>query len=325
MPTPNAPAAAGPDSPAPAASGPAHPVTRTDATVLVEGARLAVWWYEPEGASAPGPAVVMAHGLGGVRQGELDRYARVFCASGLRVALFDYRTFGDSGGWPRQVLSVAGQQADWRAVTAFARAADTVDADRVGLWGSSFSGGHVQALAARDHRLGAVVAQAPLADARADPSPLSHTLRLVRAMLRDKARQARGKAPYYIGLSGHPGDLAVMTTPDAMGEGTRLQPADGDTTWENRLAARSLWEMKDFRPGLDAGDIRCPILYVLADGDLVTPVEPVLEAAARAPRSEIARYPTGHFEVYRDPWFGRVAGEQAAFFARHLGPSAEGG
>ena len=301
---------------APAAT---YPVTRSDVAVLVEGTRLAVWWYEPDGAPAPGPAVVLAHGLGGVRDGELERYARTFCAAGFRVALFDYRTFGSSDGWPRQVLSVEGQQADWRAVVAYARAATTVDAGRVGLWGSSFSGGHVQALAARDHRLGAVVAQAPLADAKADPSPLGHTLRLVRSALVDLGRKARGRPPYYIGLSGHPGDLAVMTTPDALGEGTRLQPADGDTTWENRLAARSLWEMKDFRPGLDAGRIRCPILYCLADADLVTPVEPVLEAAARAPRSELVRYPIGHFEIYRDPWFSRVAGDQAAFFARHLG------
>ena len=296
-----------------------HAVTRSDAAVAVEGTGLAVWWYEPEGAPAPGPAVVMAHGLGGVRQGELERYAARFCAAGLRVALFDYRTFGDSGGWPRQVLSVEGQQVDWRAVIAHARAAETVDADRVGLWGSSFSGGHVQALAAADHQLGAVVAQAPLADAKADPSPLGHTLRLVRSALIDLGRKARGRAPYYIGLSGHPGDLAVMTTPDAMGEGTRLQPADGDTTWDNRLAARSLWEMKDFRPGLTAGDIRCPILYCLADGDLVTPVKPVLAAAGRAPKSELVRYPIGHFEIYRDPWFETVAGDQAAFFARHLG------
>ena len=303
---------------------PDRAVTRSDLTVMVEGTPVAVWWYEPdgpsgEGGAAPGPAVVMAHGLAGVRQGELDRYARRFAAEGLRVALFDYRTFGDSGGWPRQVLSVAGQQADWRAVIAAVRGKPGVDADRVGLWGSSFSGGHVQALAAEDGRVGAVVAQAPLADARADPAPLAHTLRLVRAMLRDKAREARGKAPYYIGVSGHPGDLAVMVTPDALGEGTRLQPADGDTTWENRLAARSLWEMKDFRPALASADIRAPVLYALADRDLVTPVEPVLEAAARAPRSEVVRYPIGHFEIYRDPWFSRVAGEQAAFFAKHLG------
>ena len=304
-----------PTTPTPTAQ---HEVARTDATVMVEGTRLAVWWYEPQDAPTPGPAVVLAHGLGGVRQGELERYADAFCAAGLRVALFDYRTFGDSGGWPRQVLSVAGQQADWRAVIAYARSVGTVDADRVGLWGSSFSGGHVQALAARDRRLGAVVAQAPLADAKADPSPLAHTLRLVRAMARDKARQARGRPPYYIGLSGHAGDLAVMTTPDALGEGSRLQPPGVHTTWENRLAARSLWEMKDFRPGLDAGDIRCPILYCLADGDLVTPVEPVLEAARRAPRSELVRYPIGHFEIYRDPWFSTVAGDQAAFFLTHL-------
>src|SRR3954468_15586392 len=104
---------------------------------------VAAWLYRPGGASA---CVVMGHGLTAVRDQRLPAYAERFAAAGLGVLLFDYRHFGASGGEPRQLLDIGRQLADWRAAVAYARG----QFERVALFGSSFSGGHVLAIGATD-------------------------------------------------------------------------------------------------------------------------------------------------------------------------------
>lgn len=95
----------------------------------------------------------MAHGLGGVRQMRLDTFAERFSAAGYRCLVFDYRHFGASAGEPRQLLSVRRQLEDWRCAIAYARQLDGVDPERIILWGTSFSGGHVIRIASRDSGL----------------------------------------------------------------------------------------------------------------------------------------------------------------------------
>jgi dienelactone hydrolase len=93
----------------------------------------------------------MAHGTSGVRE-QLKHYVPRFTAAGLHVLLFDYRHFGESGGQPRQLLSIRRQLQDYAAALACMRKVPGVDPERVGLWGSSLAGGHV--VAASIHRGG---------------------------------------------------------------------------------------------------------------------------------------------------------------------------
>ena len=64
--------------------------------------------------------------------------------------------------------------------------------------------------------------------------------------------------------------------------------------------------------------MRCPILFCLATGDVITPPDLAEKAAARAPRAEVLRYPGGHFDPYVGELFERVVADQVAFFSRHL-------
>ncbi len=89
----------------------------------------------------------MAHGLAAVKEMRLDAYAERFAAAGLNVLVFDYRHFGASDGDPRQLLDIKKQHQDWVNAVAHARSRPEVDAERVALWGSSLSGGHVMAVA----------------------------------------------------------------------------------------------------------------------------------------------------------------------------------
>ena len=59
------------------------------------GERCLGWLYEPE-RNGPFPVIVMAHGLGGIKEMRLDAFAERFCDSGYACLVFDYRNFGAS-------------------------------------------------------------------------------------------------------------------------------------------------------------------------------------------------------------------------------------
>lgn len=180
------------------------------------GQRCAAWLYRPAGEE-PTPLIIMAHGWTGVREQGLDRFAERFVDAGLAALVFDYRHFGASEGEPRQLLDVSRQLADWASALSYARTLPGVDRARLALWGTSFSGGHVLATAARDHGVAAVIAQVPFVDgiAALRSAGLGRTLALTWAGLHDLASSLVGRPPHMITSVGPPGTLAVMSTPDA--------------------------------------------------------------------------------------------------------------
>lgn len=291
--------------------------TRTDETFVSGGWRCAAWVYEPEG-EGPFPCVVLAHGWSGVREQRLDAFAERFAGEGWAAVVFDYRHFGSSEGQPRQLLDIGRQLEDWTAAIAFARSLLFVDADRVALWGTSFSGGHVQEFAARDHRVAAVVAQVPFADGLRNLPSLGPALalRMTLAGLRDQVGALLGGPPRMLPSVGPPGSLAVMTSADAEPGFRGIDPPD--STWRNEAAARIALRVASYRPGRHAGEIAAPILYAITDEDAITPAAFAAAAAERAPRSEVRRYPGGHFELYDGPGFERAVADQVEFLRRHL-------
>jgi uncharacterized protein len=289
---------------------------RSDVSFDSDGERCAAWLYRPERASA---CVVLAHGWTGVREQRLDAYAERFAAAGLAALVFDYRHFGASGGEPRSLLDIARQLADWRAAIDYARRLEGIDPERIALWGSSFSGGHVLELAAEDPRTAAVVAQVPFVDGFANLLRLGprHALRLTLEGLRDQAGALAGRPPHMLASVGPPGSSAVMNSPDAEPGFRALNPPG--LQWPNEAAARIALRVGAYRPIRKVTRIACPILFVLAEDDVVTPPDLAAKAAARAPRAEVRRYPGGHFDPYVGELFERVVSDETAFLVSHLG------
>jgi fermentation-respiration switch protein FrsA (DUF1100 family) len=290
---------------------------RRDVSFDSGGDRIAAWLYTPD-APPPRPIVVLAHGFGGVRTARLDAFARRFAEAGMAALVFDYRHFGDSGGEPRQLLDVGRQLDDWRCAVAYARSLDGVDPQRVALWGTSFSGGHVIEIAAEDHRIAAAISQAPYVDGlptlrSAGPRD---TLRLTVAGIRDEVARLRGRPPYRIPVVGPPGTLAAMNSPDAE-PGYRALFSPGDE-FRNEVAGRIGLRVATYRPIRDVPRVACPWLVVVADRDVVTPPGPALKAAARASRSEVRRHDVEHFDVYVGEAFEKVVAEEVEFLERHL-------
>jgi hypothetical protein len=297
---------------------------RRDLTFPSAGVPCAAWFYEPDGdVPRPWPCVVLAHGFGGVREARLDAFAERFAAAGLAALVFDYRHFGASGGEPRQLLDIGRQLDDWRAALAFARSLEDVDADRVAAWGTSFSGGHVAVIAAEDRRLAAAISQGPYMDgiAALRVQGPANVARLTVAGLRDQVGSWVGR-PSRIPLVGPPGTVATMTSPDAE-PGYRALFAPGQA-FRNEAYARVGLRIAQYRPVTRAKEVTCPWLVVVADRDVVTPPEPALEAAAKAPRAEVRHHDCGHFDVYVGEVFERNVAEQVAFLQRVLAPAQAG-
>lgn len=279
--------------------------------------RISAWLYRPA-TEGDAPLLVMAHGLGGVRTMRLDAYAERFCAAGYACLVFDYRNFGDSEGQPRQLLDIRMQLQDWTAAVAYARTLAGIDDNRIGLWGTSFSGGHVIATAARLPGIAAVVSQCPFTDSIASLSTWSPVLtaRVTALAVRDLIAARLGRPPVMVATAGNPGEVALMTAPDAYPGYLNLVP-DG-AQLQNEVAARIGVKVLPYRPGRLAAKVPCPILFCVCESDSVAPPGPTLRYAATAPHGEVKVYPEGHFDIYVGEAFERVVADQLEFLDKNL-------
>ncbi|GAA0954715.1 alpha/beta hydrolase [Actinocorallia libanotica] len=289
---------------------------RTEVSFTAAGVRCAGYLYLPSGPG-PVPCVVLCHGFSGTMDRLFD-YAERFAAEGLAALVFDYRSFGESDGEPRQVPDIDGQLVDVRAAVAFARAHERVDPGRVLLWGNSLGGAHAITVAADDPRIAAVVAQIPFNGfpKKVEGRSTGDTLRLLGAIVWDAFRGELGLRPYYIPMVGRPGRLAVTATPEADLHIQTLS-GGGETLWRNSVAPRGLLRMMRYRPAEAAARLTCPLLVCAAAEDRETPAETSRVLADRAPRGEMRVYPGTHFTFYTDLAFrDRVVADQIDFYRR---------
>ena len=121
------------------------------------------------------PTILMAHGWGGVKA-SLRPDAVLFAGSGYLVVTFDYRGWGESDARiakikgetqdVREVVDPLDFGADWLNAIHWLAGEAQCDMSRLGLWGSSFSGGLVVWAAARDPRVKAIHSQVGSLDGR---------------------------------------------------------------------------------------------------------------------------------------------------------------
>lgn len=290
-----------------------------------DGAPCAGTLFRPEGVGLVGrPVVVIAHGFGGLRVRRLDAYARRFAEAGYLALTFDYRGFGDSGGGPRGLLDLRRQHADYAAAVAFARRLPQADPDRVVLWGTSLSGGHVLQLAGTGLPAAAVIAQVPhLSGPHSSMAvPMLQKLRIGLPGVLDQLRALVGLPPVMIDAFGEKGSVAVMTSAEALpGHRSMLAAQDTPATAEGerpRVAARVVLRMPFYSPGRHAGRITAPVLLQVADRDLTTPPKAAGPVARALRRGTVKHYDGGHFDVYTGELFEAVVADQLAFLAEHV-------
>ena len=264
------------------------------------------------GGSAERPCVVLCAGFSGTQDTPaMIASARAFAAAGYLALTFDYRSFGRSGGEPRQLVDVRRQLADIRAAIAFARRYPGADPDRIVLWGTSLGGGHAVTIGAEDSRLAAVLAQVPFNGfpKKVEGRAPKDTRALLAAMIKDRLRGALRRRPLYIPAVGERGELAVMASREASQTIAAMQSA----TWQNQVAPRGLFTIMKYKPGERAHRLRMPLLVSIGEHDRETVGADTTELARRAPRGRLLTYPCAHFDIYRPDIREQVAQDQLDF------------
>jgi uncharacterized protein len=288
-----------------------------------DGVTLRGWLYVPDRVAGPVPTVVMAHGFSAVKEMYLDRYAEVFAAAGLGALVFDNRNFGTSDGEPRQHIDPWQQIGDYRDAITFAETLPEVDRNRIGVWGSSYSGGHVLVIGAIDRRVKCVVSQVPLISGH------RNARRLIRAdfiaplqaqFADDRRARYAGKTPAMIPVVAQdPMAPCVLATPDSWQwfSETGKTRAPG---WRNEVTLRSVELFTEYEPGVYVEWVSpTPLMMVVAAGDHLTVSDEALAAYARALEpKKLTLLAGGHFDAYVKD-FDQSSVPARDWFVQHLG------
>ncbi|RZI85183.1 MAG: alpha/beta fold hydrolase [Rubrivivax sp.] len=294
------------------------PYTVANASFACQTATCDAELWLPKGVSKP-PVILMAHGFGALKDWGLQPYAERFVKAGFAVVRFDYRGFGKSGGQPRRVIDGPEQVKDWTAAIDAVRLRGDVDGTRLGLWGSSFSGGLVL-IAASERRdvVKAVSAQVPFVNGlqSALKYPLKYQPMAAWYGLRDLLRGEK-EEPIYVPTVAPDGFAALVCAECVVGYGKLVPP--GQAATENKVAARILMTLPWFKPASSAPRITAPALVVAAENDGLIPVQGVRDMVKTLPHGEYLELKgADHFSPYTQPLFDQVASRQTAFFLKNL-------
>src|SRR5487761_1525384 len=264
-------------------------MARRDIEFDAEGVTLRGWFYTGDGVSGAGPTVVMAHGFS--------------AAAGLNALVFDNRNFGASGGEPRQEIDPWAQARDYRHAITYASTLPEVDGNRIGIWGSSYSGGHVLVVAALDRRVKAVVSQVPLISGH------DNLRALVRADFiaglreqfdADRLARFQGQPPAMIPVVDEdPLAPSALPTPDSWRWFTETGKARAPS-WKNTVTLRSVEMFTEYEPVSYMPYISpTPLLVLPAEGDHLVVSELAIAAFDKAHEpKKLQILPGMHFDAY---------------------------
>ncbi|APR39815.1 UilS family quorum-quenching N-acyl-homoserine lactonase [Paraburkholderia sp. SOS3] len=264
---------------------------------------------------SPVPVIILCHGFCGIQELLLPAFAQAFVGSGYAAVTFDYRGFGASGGEPGRLVP-AMQIEDIHTVIDFVKTLPDMDAGRIGLWGTSLGGGHVLAAAANDPSIKAVVSQLGFADGErvvtrnmTDAEKLAFISTLER--MNEKKRSTGREMLVPI--------TKVLTDPQSKAfveESRQRYPA-----MDIKIPFLTVREMLNYKPGVHAARVACPVLVVVAGDDGVNPPDhgEELFAALGTPVKKLhIEEGAGHYDMYDGPHFASSIDVQIRWFREHI-------
>jgi hypothetical protein len=289
-----------------------------------KGLKCSVTFYSPDKAASGDryPAIVMAHGIGLIKEMGLPQFAERFVQAGFAVTLFDFRYLGASEGEPRGQVLPAEQQEDYRNAITWTQIQSEVDPDRIGLWGFSYSGGHVLHLAAFDPRVKAVVAQMPAVNAFLNSRRLTPPLQLdelTKLLSQDRIKRYQTGEVSYLPLVAPPGQPCFLATPDAFAWAEATKSASKGR-WENRITFESIEHCLYYEsvPHPEA-IFPTPLCLIVGEKDFLA--APDLTAAVYAHAIEPKSFTIlkgGHFDGFQGEGFEIASTTAVKWFERYL-------
>lgn len=283
---------------------------RHDVEFDADGTTLRGWLFVPDNATGPLPAIIVSHGFSALK--EHDLHASFFADAGYVVLLYDHRNLGASDGQPRQEIDPWRQVLDMRHAITFMRTRKEVDKARIGLWGTSYSGGHVIVVSAMDRRVKCVVTQAFTIDGytalrrRLGEAGYAELRQRIDA---DYDARYAGAEPEYIAVS-EPGTKSYE----------HLHHGDLAKHYPNKVTLRSRDLHMGYVPGAFVSRVApTPMLMIVPDNDTTTPTDLQLQAfeAAKEPKKLIVIENCDHYGVYIEH-LNTTAKAAIDFFKAHL-------
>ncbi len=287
-----------------------------------DGYALAGELFLPADVTGPVPGVVLCTGIQGIKELGMPLLAHALAQAGYAALTFDYRGFGASEG-PRGRLLPADRVRDTRAALTVLETHPAVDPSRLAVLGLSLGGAHALSVAARDERVRACVAIAPVTDGR-------RWLRSLRAewewrvfleeLARDRRERVHREAAQRVPLS-HvmPLDPETRVTLRELAKRSPELVVDSEVTLDSAEA------LLEYQPEREVEWIAPrPVLFLHGRQDVLVAPDESLAAyeRAREPKRLVLLDGMGHFNWLNPdhPLFQRIVSEITAWLHEQLGP-----
>ncbi|HUJ97501.1 MAG TPA: alpha/beta fold hydrolase [Stellaceae bacterium] len=260
--------------------------------------------------------IVLCHGYTGIRTIYLPDNAAMLATAGYVVLTFDYKGWGDSEG-PKSRLAPYSRVADVQAALTFLGAQPEVDAERLGIYGTSYGGATVVWVAAIDRRVKCVVSVVGIGNGarwmRSVRRPDEYHDLLTRAAANRVKRTLTGVSEL--------ADRNEILLPDRqsleLGAAARRNNPAAVTELpldfvDDTLSFNPEWVVDRIAPR--------PLLLITTDDDRLVPPQESEAMYARAgePKKLVVLRGFGHYEVYAKPAFDEVMREATAWYRQYL-------
>jgi fermentation-respiration switch protein FrsA (DUF1100 family) len=291
-------------------------------TFSSEGLKCCGLLYLPEGGEQKKqfPAVIMAHGLSGVKEQALPQVAEKFADAGFVTFIFDYRFFGDSEGEPRNQVFPLEMVEDYRNALTWVSELPNVDPKRIGIWGTSLSGGIALYTTTFDKRVKAVVVQVP-----AIFNPVIRFTRSPDAWVndsnlisQDRIERFRTGTINYIKIVALPGQQCVLPGKEAYD--FFMSTKEVAPNWRNQMTVESIEKMREFDV-ISSIELLSPtpVMFIPAENDGLISIESISAVYEKVSEPKfMVPLPITHFEIYRDPWLSKAADLAIDWYRKYL-------
>lgn len=260
------------------------------------------------------PGIILCQGFAGTKEMLLPPYAEKFAENGYIVLTFDYRGFGDSDGELGR-LTPKLQVEDIKSAIIFLSSFVGVDAERIGLWGTSYGGANAIVAASTDKRVKCLCIQLTFGDgercliANSTPEDIAKLKETLEKLYKKKE------------LTGKEMMMPVSKIlSDEQSKAFFQEYSDKFPELKIKIPFLTIRETINYKPESFLQNLHVPILIVGAEKDRVNPVSETynLYKAASEPKELLIINGATHFELYNGEYLEQSVAAQLSWFDKYL-------
>ena len=300
-----------------------HAMNPAEVTFYSDGLKIAGYLYSPDDwkpGDAPRPGILVLAGYSGNTQADCTHMMKRLCAEGWFVFGFDYQGFGKSEGRRNRHRALEQAQNCYDAIS-YLQGVPGVDAERIGLYGTSFGGANGVWVTAFDERVAVLVTSVGVMNGETWMKQIRRPwewLEFKKSIVGDAQRRVREGTPKMV----FHGDI-MLRDPDSARQremhkeaGQAFQSEERDLeSAEATMRYRPDWVVDKISPR--------PVLFIYAEWDNLVPPQQQLDCYAKCgePKKLVKLPKSGHYDSYefRNLEMSQTTyRESIAWFKQHL-------